>query len=119
MRISDWSSDVCSSDLLGLTRSPAQSLAEGQVASPSPWAATLRRSLRILGLVGFAVALSSVWGIDLFHAASTQLGERVVRGIITVAITIVLAYLVWELARTALAQKIGRASCRERVCQYV
>src|SRR3546814_19195688 len=80
MRISDWSSDVCSSDLLGLTRSPAQSLAEGQVASPSPWAATLRRSLRILGLVGFAVALSSVWGIDLFHAASTQLGARVVRG---------------------------------------
>src|SRR3546814_2510207 len=74
VRISDWSSDVCSSDLLPR----AVSEADG-------WAVA-----RDIGaLYCEELTLSS-------HAAIESLFERVGR-----------------------AAEIGRASCRERVCQYV
>ncbi|HKH33732.1 MAG TPA: mechanosensitive ion channel domain-containing protein, partial [Beijerinckiaceae bacterium] len=89
---------------LGLTRTPSRSPTAVEAAAPSPWVATLRRGMRLLSMLGFALALAALWDIDLFHTANTHLGERVARGITTVAVTIVLSYLVWELIRTALAQ---------------
>src|SRR3546814_8974975 len=86
MRISDWSSDVCSSDL----------------------------PLRAGRAVGFAVDLDEFFarhaGIDdadahdRFHglAHSVDLGAQVLRDLVD-----------------DLRREIGRASCRERVCQYV
>src|SRR3546814_7013399 len=68
MRISDWSSDVCSSDLLGLR-----------------W---LPKRFELIDIDSFRVA--ATWfrrGRDLIIAVA--------------------------------AGQIGRASCRERVCQYV
>jgi small-conductance mechanosensitive channel len=88
---------------LGLTRTPFASAAV-DAEPPSPWAATLRRGMRLLVIVGFALALAALWDIDLFHTANTHLGDRLARGIVTVAVTIALAYLVWEVIRTALAQ---------------
>src|SRR3546814_4332101 len=83
MRISDWSSDVCSSDL------------------PSALAA---RSLRLhSALVGGSLtARRSVRSADLplscaAHVASSRKGST----------------------SHDLNPQIGRASCRERVCQYV
>src|SRR3546814_4411072 len=77
MRISDWSSDVCSSDLkLGLCKAVLgkqdESLHHNQEA--------LRVAVRVGTLFGQSIAVGNL-GI--------------------------------------LAKKIGRASCRERVCQYV
>src|SRR3546814_15190481 len=77
MRISDWSSDVCSSDLFALT-SPGQPI-----------------HLRFAGIpMGhefspLVLALLQVGG----HPSKT--------------------------AADVIEQEIGRASCRERVCQYV
>src|SRR3546814_4111016 len=68
MRISDWSSDVCSSDLSRLRRSSDASSR-------------------------FSV-IASCWRSSLTWAS-----------------------IVWRIER--FAKKIGRASCRERVCQYV
>src|SRR3546814_4360320 len=70
MRISDWSSDVCSSDL---------------------------------GVWGMAHTSSAV-GLYLFGGVVTGLG---------------VAFTAFSLAMAAMAKEIGRASCRERVCQYV
>src|SRR3546814_9133500 len=64
MRISDWSSDVCSSDLTSPARRPIQTTRD----------------------------IASFWGGSWHDVA------REMRG---------------------LYPKIGRASCRERVCQYV
>src|SRR3546814_8150805 len=72
MRISDWSSDVCSSDLLFIT---GVGLAERDGA---------------ITLMGMAIGLAAI--------------------AITVAAGVTIAIGVEE---------IGRASCRERVCQYV
>src|SRR3546814_7869047 len=84
MRISDWSSDVCSSDLTALVA----------------W-------VRDHGLRSRRVA-SVCTGAFLLAASGWLDGRRVVTH--------------WtrceQLARQH-PQQIGRASCRERVCQYV
>src|SRR3546814_1463517 len=74
LRISDWSSDVCSSDL------------SRPRLSPHLWIAVGRRRLQSIGVV-----------IGADEMVRGRLGRRIGR--------------VWR--------KIGRASCRERVCQYV
>src|SRR3546814_8787032 len=80
MRISDWSSDVCSSDLVRTRSGRATSV----VISASP---CLSR-----------VPLFGRCPPECFHQAASAPA--------------------WQGVRCA-AQQIGRASCRERVCQYV
>src|SRR3546814_15421392 len=109
MRISDWSSDVCSSDLLAqvllvhMLRAHA-----GQTDWPCGWLGALNDD-------GIGAALRAVHA-DLAHSWSLkELAE------------------ISLMSRSAFAQafkshvgvppleylKIGRAACRERGCQYV
>src|SRR3546814_9098460 len=85
MRISDWSSDVCSSDLRD----------------------------QIRGICDAVVELSSEGSGDILVFLS---GEREIRDTAD-------ALTRMNLRNTELlplyARQIGRASCRERVCQYV
>src|SRR3546814_980244 len=86
MRISDWSSDVCSSDLIALR------------------AVGARWGLPAAGFfAGFASSTAAVAGF----------GGRVREqpGVLVPAVAAALL--------SNLASQIGRASCRERVCQYV
>src|SRR3546814_3120837 len=76
MRISDWSSDVCSSDLLR------------------------RLPLRGVGRDQWAVGHASL-AINAAHEHAVPYRDAVQEGIATPV------------------EEIGRASCRERVCQYV
>src|SRR3546814_13819443 len=90
MRISDWSSDVCSSDLYGL------------YGLLPPLAAFL-----LLALVAFtAFALALLHGP--FLAVLALLG-----GFVTPLLVECPAPSVWGLF------EFGRASCRARVCQFV
>src|SRR3546814_2256006 len=83
VRISDWSSDVCSSDLW----------AQLAIATPVQF---------ILGWrfyrAGWSALRAGTGNMDLLAALGTSAA--------------------WGLS-TWLLLKIGRASCRERVCQYV
>src|SRR3546814_16473505 len=99
MRISDWSSDVCSSDLRGL---------QGVLRGISR--VTYGRPARITTVL---VALFAVGSI--YTALQIRIGNPV-EG----------SSLLWhdseynEAVRQINAHfQIGRASCRERVCQYV
>src|SRR3546814_2988191 len=88
MRISDWSSDVCSSDLPRRTGTPVRAGPWGRGARQSHARARLRvrpdaRRRQLARLAGDAG-----WALCLTPEASR-------------------------------AVEIGRASCRERVCQYV
>src|SRR3546814_17796269 len=76
LRISDWSSDVCSSDLI---------------------------------LLAFVTGIEAVAHRRLFSRAIDPLA-----GAESAATKVDLRYL-----QHTLEQQIGRASCRERVCQYV
>src|SRR3546814_3125720 len=90
MRISDWSSDVCSSDLLVNRRFTA--------AAP--------RRLWVCD-----VTYVATWSGFAYVAFVTDVYSRRIVG--------------WNVASTLRAEilpmqaQIGRAACRERVCQYV
>src|SRR3546814_14047665 len=97
MRISDWSSDVCSSDLLART-TPGLSIRNG-------WGDSTKISIRgIASSVG--TATTGIY-IDDTPIQVRSLGA---------ADLVANVYPeVFDLERT---EEIGRASCRERVCQY-
>src|SRR3546814_1776924 len=82
MRISDWSSDVCSSDLRELLLAQRDSLRE-----------RLDR-----------VRQDARQHKDHAHQLAVRLGSLKAQ---------------YDSTRQALERQIGRASCRERVCQYV
>src|SRR3546814_5825208 len=97
MRISDWSSDVCSSDLSRLGRET-----EAPIGTRDP--------VTQFG-TAFLVGLDAAASDKARRAAGTGEDQetrlrRVER-------------LVQKLACFAFAIEIGRASCRERGCQYV
>src|SRR3546814_4954597 len=84
MRISDWSSDVCSSDLQGITVFLVPMDAPGIEVRPIPC---------MLGPHHLnEVFLDDVWVTEADVLGTVDEGWKV---------------------------EIGRASCRERVCQYV
>src|SRR3546814_20023915 len=98
MRISDWSSDVCSSDLGlyamegSLRRIPDSAHVREELA----WATA--RIARALPKAKLMVGAQSVQGIAGLIEDSRVSLERELRFLLKV--------------------EIGRASCRERVCQY-
>src|SRR3546814_4100143 len=98
MRISDWSSDVCSSDL-------AISDASKKVLEVVLARALILSNLK-LGLRTFVILLPIL--------APRQSSALVAKSVITISFFLVSG---WE--RFVGIPKIGRASCRERVCQYV
>src|SRR3546814_3377041 len=87
MRISDWSSDVCSSDLRSLIEAGTEITAQG-----------IKNKL-----TGKRERIRSLFAV--FEDHNRQ-----------VAVLVGKEYTKGTLQRY---EKIGRASCRERVCQYV
>src|SRR3546814_15854584 len=99
MRISDWSSDVCSSDL-SLLPLASESII---VRAPSPIAA---RELNIVDVASIGESRTSTIPDPSTGSSTVTSGTESKVG----------------RAASSLpgpAEKIGRASCRERVCQYV
>src|SRR3546814_20991712 len=112
MRISDWSSDVCSSDLVTVALADKLDtlvgffvIKERPTGSRDPFA--LRRAA--LGII--ELVLRNGLRLELDYAAS-RVGHLI--GLQQAKSTSTAVHEIW------LAEfKIGRASCRERVCQYV
>src|SRR3546814_5706659 len=97
MRISDWSSDVCSSDLSSFTQTFG-------------WSAT-----DVIGLSADEIGLWDASG------SSLQRIERVIRERSLNNVAVVVHHKNGQPLTCVISsrQKIGRASCRERGCQYV
>src|SRR3546814_11062283 len=115
MRISDWSSDVCSSDLFSFDEAYAN----------DPARATL--SLAYRDTHGALIDQPRAYQTRIEPFFSNLLPEGTLRdylarraGVKSLREYLLLAQLGADLpgAVTA-ASEIGRASCRERVCQYV
>src|SRR3546814_15095885 len=103
MRISDWSSDVCSSDLDYFLvwiaiKGVSQMLAKKVGIAPEAVADTLIAEMGHSGAAHPLVMLSAV-------LEKARPGERILLASFGQGCDLLL--------------KIGRASCRERVCQYV
>src|SRR3546814_9474410 len=101
LRISDWSSDVCSSDLVGSAIPVLPLLSEaGRTAGKKA----------VEAVVNFI--LSKLGGSESEAAMAMQTAQKAIESNTEVTLK---ALEVTE----ALIKEIGRASCRERVCQYV
>src|SRR3546814_18285486 len=98
MRISDWSSDVCSSDLLAQAVAVALAVAELQ---------RVERHLRQLDRLELAVVKQQL--------QAPPRGDPHVEAAVRADPQAVLQLAV----ENHLAAELGRASGRERVCQYV
>src|SRR3546814_10796701 len=107
MRISDWSSDVCSSDLMGLpvfTGIPGCGLA--YMAGPTAGF-----------LLGF-IAAAYVSGTLVERGWGNSIGGALVV-FICGDLALYVPGVLWLMYLMGFDAKIGRASCRERVVQYV
>src|SRR3546814_20453859 len=96
----DWSSDVCSSDLRSPRPSPASRSWRAQAKTPTRWTADPPADRRLVGAASAASFRSESRGNEGNEGNGTT-------GCMSV-----------ELHRDNVLQ-IGRAACRERVCQYV
>src|SRR3546814_9868836 len=107
MRISDWSADVCSSDLIGAEnrRGPARRCDPGVA-----WG-TGERDQPVLGKRLDLGPERGEMDAAIDRERGDAAGPRLLREQRP-------SPLEGELRETA-ARKIGRASCRGRVCQYV
>src|SRR3546814_20502388 len=114
MRISDWSSDVCSSDLMAVERNPADAWSvhavahvmemQGRHAEGIAWVRRGEADWSTTNNFRFHL----YWHRGLYHLERHEFDEVLKLYDDHVASDI----------DTDMYQ-IGRASCRERVCQYV
>src|SRR3546814_3429752 len=103
MRISDWSSDVCSSDLPaiptvlygGLGRHQVERLSVMRKACERTWEQYAKGRSLPLDFDGFFQEVLSQFDTQADEFSPQRVQDELI------------------------GQKIGRASCRERVCQYV
>src|SRR3546814_1806047 len=105
MRISDWSSDVCSSDLPFIVVDAKRRV---ELAN------AMARKLLGEHIVGQDVRLAL-----RNPAAAALLTEGAPPGSRTELLDLGGQDQRWELLADHIGNEIGRASCRERVCQYV
>src|SRR3546814_11622881 len=106
MRISDWSSDVCSSDLQ-LRKSWAYPQAGTSIVMPYDFGASRARLPHHLRQDQMCV------DIDFLDHQFCAYGKRICSESRDEG-----SLLLFEILHPK-DEKIGRASCRERVCQYV
>src|SRR3546814_12961011 len=114
MRISDWSSDVCSSDLL--TTVDISNVDASGIESIDDWLdlldaetpLTVAHTSGTTGKLSFVPRTKEQWTQTIIHSAiiiRDWFGPNSGSDILKDNMPIIL--------------QIGRASCRERVCQYV
>src|SRR3546814_18081720 len=128
MRISDWSSDVCSSDLSLPAAGPASAAGEGPALPQMDWSFSgpfgtydrhaLQRGLQVYREV--CSTCHSLKYVAFRNLADLGYNEEEVEAIAA-------EYTVTDgpndegemFERPGAPSEIGRASCRERVCQYM
>ena len=78
--------------------------AKGFIASYEP---VLRRMIHIVVIVSGLLWLADLWDIDLFTMANQTLGGRVASSLLGISLVLLLAYMLWEMARTAIDRRLA------------
>src|SRR3546814_4667304 len=98
MRISDWSSDVCSSDLANRITLLRDADGDGKAEVKSAYITGLNSpyGMALVGDTLYVANTDALLAFPYVEGATSMAGKA-----------------------KKIADQIGRASCRERVCQYV
>src|SRR3546814_11227283 len=114
MRIRDWSSDVCSSDLANVISLNTLHFGDSRVEK------AVRQAERLLEKdIPLLIHGETGVGKEVFVKALHQASSRSKQPFIAVNCAAIPAELVESELFGYEKGEIGRASCRERVCQYV
>ena len=92
---------------LVVERSAAREAAAGGNGAAASYVPVLRRGVRIAVSIGGLLVLARLWEIDFFALAARGVGSRFAGALIDVVVTVLLAFLVWELARTAIDRRLA------------
>jgi moderate conductance mechanosensitive channel len=68
----------------------------------------LRKAVHILVTVAGVMVIVNLWDIDLMGMASRAAGASVAGMLVDVGVTLMLAYLIWQLAKTAIDRRLER-----------
>jgi small-conductance mechanosensitive channel len=66
----------------------------------------IRLGMHAVVLVVAVIVLAILWDVPLFSMVEGSVGARVMRGIITVMVTIVIAYVIWQVIKIAIDRKL-------------
>jgi len=80
------------------------SILAGLVRSYEP---VLRRLIHILVVAGGVLALGKIWNLDLFGIAERSLGGQIASALLGIGLVLLIAYIVWEIARTAIDRRLA------------
>jgi small-conductance mechanosensitive channel len=76
----------------------------GLIAS---YESVFRRAIHIVVIVVGLVLFARLWGVNLFAFAQNSMGGKVSSAILGVCIVLLLAYMVWEAAKTAIDRRLA------------
>jgi len=66
-----------------------------------------RRAIHIVVLVVGLLLFGGLWGINIFELAQRSMGGRISSSLLGVAIVLLLAYILWEAAKTAIDRRLA------------
>lgn len=89
------------------SRADRPSIVAGLVTSYEP---VVRRLVHILVVAVGVLALARIWNLDLFSVAERSLGGRIASALLGIGLVLLLAYIVWEIARTAIDRRLAEES---------
>jgi len=69
--------------------------------------AVFRRAIHIVVVVVGLLLFGHLWGIDVFEIAQRSMGGRISSSLLGVAIVLLLAYMLWEAAKTAIDRRLA------------
>ena len=81
---------------------------DGVARSGASFLPVLQRGVHIVVTAAGALVIVHLWNLDLANLATRGVGPRVAGALIDIGLTLMLAYLVWQLAKTAIDQRLER-----------
>ena len=76
----------------------------GFIASYEP---VLRRAIHIVVVVAGLLWLADLWNLNVFAMANQSLGGRVASSLLGISLVLLLAYMLWEIAKTAIDRRLA------------
>ena len=96
---------LCRAVAAGAARpAAADSAAPGFVAA---YEAVFRRAIHIVVTVLGLFLLAELWDVDLFAVAQASMGGKISSSLFGISIVLLLSYLLWELAKTAIDRRLA------------
>lgn len=85
----------------------ARQAANADAAGGANYIPAVRRGVRIMLVLVGVVVFAGLWGLNLFSMADQSLGATMTRTILDVGITVLIAYVGWQIAKTAIDKHLA------------